>query len=127
MTHSNKSFPGVVSAQSGPDNDEVTITATNGGTVVQCSSQVHNYQFRAPSLAHLSVWNFISSMDKVTNLVSREFSHDVVIDGEEDGETSNEDENIDDVEEHEIPTVMINLSILSRHVKAELHRHSSFI
>jgi hypothetical protein len=54
------------------DDEDVAIAATRGGAIVQCSSQLHDYQFRAPALAHLSVWDFVSCVDKVTARTSRE-------------------------------------------------------
>ncbi|KAF9642416.1 hypothetical protein BDM02DRAFT_3075889, partial [Thelephora ganbajun] len=45
--------------------DDVIITATADGNVVQCSTQVHDYRFRALALSHLSVWDFIARVDKV--------------------------------------------------------------
>ena len=45
--------------------EDVTIVATQDGNVVQCSTQVHDYCFCSLVLSHLSVWEFVSKVDKV--------------------------------------------------------------
>jgi len=47
------------------EEDDITIVATRDGSIVQCSTQVHDYRFRSPALTHLSVWEFVSRVDKV--------------------------------------------------------------
>jgi len=47
------------------EDEDVTVVATQKGTVVQCSTQVHDYRFRSPGLSHFSVWDFVSQVDKV--------------------------------------------------------------
>ena len=68
--------------------EDVTITTTGGGNVVQCSTQVHDYRFRAPALSHLSVWDFVSRVDKVARLNSGGKSDDETSDDEPSGITS---------------------------------------
>lgn len=51
--------------QNEPEDEDVTIAATADGTVVECSTQVHDYRFCAPALSHLSLWDFIARVDKV--------------------------------------------------------------
>lgn len=38
----------------GEQDEDVTITTAADGNAVQCSTQVHDYRFRAPALSHLS-------------------------------------------------------------------------
>ena len=96
----------VISEQMGPilgnedEDEDITIAANNNGTVVQCSSQVHDYQFRAPALAHLSVWNFISCVDKVANRVSQQYIYNYITGDEEDDELNDGDEDMDNVGGH---------------------------
>ena len=52
--------------------EDVTIAGTHDGNIVQCSSQVHDYRLRAPALSHLSVWQFISCVDKVSKRTSQQ-------------------------------------------------------
>ncbi|KAF9791305.1 hypothetical protein BJ322DRAFT_1171947 [Thelephora terrestris] len=47
------------------EDEDVTVVATQGGNIVQCSTQVLDYRFRSPALSHLSVWDFVSQVDKV--------------------------------------------------------------
>ena len=47
------------------EDEDVTVIATQEGAVVQCSTQVHDYRFRSPTLGHLSVWDFVSQVDKI--------------------------------------------------------------
>ena len=80
------------------ENEDVTIAIVGGGTVVQCSSQVHDYRFRAPGLSHLSVWQFISSVDKVLNRTSQRYIHSndtVSSDEDEDMVSHDHDEDVD--------------------------------
>lgn len=77
------------------EDDDVTIAVVNGGTVIQCSSQVHDYRFRAFSLSHLSVWQFISCVDKVTNRGSQRWVSDDTTAGSEDKENVTDGEVMD--------------------------------
>ena len=89
----------------GGDDEDVTIATARNGTVVQCSSQVHDYRFRAPALAHLSVWKFVSCVDKVANRGSRGCAYNVAMNDERDGEPSDRNEELDsDIEEDEDPS-----------------------
>lgn len=49
------------------EDEDVTIAPTRDGNVVQCSTQVQDYRFRSPALAHLSVWHFVRQVDKVSS------------------------------------------------------------
>lgn len=66
------------------DNEDVTIVTAHGGTVVQCSSQVYDYCFCAFELSYLSVWQFITCIDKVTNPKSQQWISDDTIVNDED-------------------------------------------
>jgi len=84
--------------------DDITITTTGDGNVVQCSSQVHDYRFRALELSHLSVWDFISCVDKVARSSpgsghAHETSGDGPVEGEteDDAENSGDDEDLEDI------------------------------
>ena len=79
--------------------DDVTITTISDGTVIQCSSQVHDYRFRAPALAHLSVWDIISSVDKITDPGSRRHMNDTTPDSQENREQNDGHEDTDDVQD----------------------------
>jgi hypothetical protein len=80
------------------EGDDVTIAVAKSGTVVQCSSQVHDYRFRAFELRHLSVWQFISSVDKITNPKSRQQLSDDETIGSEDQEIMSNKEAVDGCE-----------------------------
>ena len=86
---------------------EVTIVATADGNVVQCGTQVHDYRFRALALNHLSVWDFVSCVDKVTRTSLCDRSTDEVFndkfagcDSEDDAENPEDDEALKDINEH---------------------------
>ena len=66
------------------EDEDVTLTMLNNGNVIQCSTQVHDYRLRAPDLAYLSVWDFVSCVDKVANQVSKK----PIADDESDSELS---------------------------------------
>ena len=77
--------------ESEQDDDDVTLTTIHNGTIIQCSSQVHDYRLRAPDLAHMSVWDFVSSVDKVVARASQQ----PIFDDEDPG---NGDEDVHSVE-----------------------------
>jgi len=82
------------------EGDDVAITTTGEGNVVQCSTQVHDYRFRAPQLSHLSVWDFVSRVDKVARSSSSGSSGDETSEGESGGaESDNGSENSGDDED----------------------------
>jgi hypothetical protein len=76
------------------EDQDVTIAAVQGGTVVQCSSQVHDYRFRALMLSHLSVWEFVSCIDKITNRNPQQMPNDMTASDEEES-LSDEEEIVD--------------------------------
>jgi hypothetical protein len=80
------------------EDGDVTIAATHNGSVVQCSSQVHDYRFRALALNHLSVWQFVSRVDKVPKRASRRRVYD---DAEDDDENEEESDSCEEMETHE--------------------------
>lgn len=63
--HSVASVGGSESDNDTNEDEDVTIAPTLEGNVVQCSTQVHDYRFRSLALSHLSVWEFVSEVDKV--------------------------------------------------------------
>ena len=48
------------------DEDDVRVAFSRTGDVFESSSQVTNYRFRAKELDHLSVWEFMSTVDQVS-------------------------------------------------------------
>jgi hypothetical protein len=88
--------------------EDVIIMATADGSVVQCSTQVHDYCFRAPAPSHLSVWDFVSRVDKVAKSGSQDESVDEVSDNDcmgdnsrNDAENSGHDEDPEDTDHYE--------------------------
>ena len=83
--------------------DDVTIATTSNGNVFQCSTQVHDYRFRAPALNHLSVWDFTSCVDKVARSGSSGKSADELSGDESEGDGSEDDaENLEDEDEGDV-------------------------
>jgi len=68
------------------DEGDVRVTFSRTGDVLECSSQVINYRFRAKELDHLSVWDFTSTVDQISK--SRRQNND-------EDEDEYEDENIE--------------------------------
>ena len=74
------------------EDEDVMITATQEGNIIQCSTQVHDYHFCSSALSHLSVWDFISQVDKVNK---PDAAHNVNSNEDMSGhlESSDEDDN----------------------------------
>ena len=93
--------------QDDDQDEDVTITTAANGNVVQCSTQIHDYRFRAPELSHLSVWDFVSRVDKVSRSSSSnrnavDISDDEIFgdDSVDDTENPEDDEDGRSVSEH---------------------------
>ena len=93
--------------QDDEQDEDVTIMTAANGNVVQCSTQIHDYCFCAPKLSHLSVWDFVSHVDKVSRSSSSnrnavDISDDEIFgdNGVDDTENLEDDEDMRSVSEH---------------------------
>ena len=53
------------------DTDDVHLSFSHSGHVFEWSSQVEDYKFCAEELSHVSVWDFVSTVDQIPKLVDR--------------------------------------------------------
>ena len=53
------------------DTDDVHLSFSHSGHVFERSSQVEDYKFRAEELSHVSVWDFVSTVDQIPKSVDR--------------------------------------------------------
>ena len=68
--------------------DDVHLSFSRSGQVFERSSQAEDYKLRAKELNHLSVWDFLSTVDKVTKSATgndKGFNEELDDVGEEDG------------------------------------------
>ena len=72
--------------------DDVHIAFSRTGNIFECSSQVSNYRFRAKELDHLSVWEFVSTVDQVSKSQHRNDDQD----DDDDDKSEDEDTSIED-------------------------------
>jgi len=70
------------------EGDDIHIAFSRTGDVLERSSQVTNYRFRAKELDHLSVWEFTSTVDQVSKSQHQN--------GNRDNDSDDDDENDDD-------------------------------
>jgi len=76
------------------DTNDVRLSFSRNGHIFECSSQVEDYRFRAEELNHISVWDFVSTVDQVpksTNQTGEDYNE---LEGP--GGNSVDDDNYDD-------------------------------
>lgn len=78
------------------DTDDVHLLFSQSGQALERSSQVENYRFRAEELNHMSVWDFVSTVDQISKSTNGadDDSNEELGDEEKDDDIPSDDCNI---------------------------------
>ena len=79
--------------------EDVHLSFSRNGQVFECSSQVENYRFHAAELNHVSVWDFVSTVDNVTKSANK--SNDGSDEEPSDNEGDDNEDSDDDIPSNE--------------------------